>query len=114
MYRVEQTRIAGNEYTNVANMTEALNYSVQPVGHQRRATKDGYLTVLTTSLSNRLFRLSAQSSKARRHLFFCVYTIPSTDIKQTRVLEFYPGECVTKTLTDWGETLWRSDRAVSV
>ncbi|OQR70302.1 hypothetical protein BIW11_11714, partial [Tropilaelaps mercedesae] len=93
MYRVEQTRIAGNEYTNVANMTEALNYSVQPVGHQRRATKDGYLTVLTTSLSNRLFRLSAQSSKARRHLFFCVYTIPSTDIKQTRVLEFYPDVC---------------------
>ncbi|XP_022709324.1 uncharacterized protein LOC111272252 isoform X2 [Varroa jacobsoni] len=103
MYRVEQMHIAGNDYLNVDNMTQ-LNYSVQPVAEmgvvrgsdktelvnaqaqQKRAARDGYSTVLTTSLSNRHFR----SHSSSRHLFFCVYSIPSTDIKQTRVLEFYP------------------------
>ncbi|OQR72241.1 hypothetical protein BIW11_10513 [Tropilaelaps mercedesae] len=100
MYRVEQMHVAGNDYLSVDNMTQ-LNYSVQPVAEtglagemepfnaqaqQRRAARDGYSTVLTTSLSNRHFR----SHSSARHLFFCVYSIPSTDIKQTRVLEFYP------------------------
>lgn len=97
--------IPGNDYLNVDNMTQ-LNYSVQPVAEmgvvrgsdktelvnaqaqQKRAARDGYSTVLTTSLSNRHFR----SHSSSRHLFFCVYSIPSTDIKQTRVLEFYPGQ----------------------
>lgn len=93
---------------NVDNMTGQLNYSVQPIAErrladgtsevresalsvqaqQRRAARDGYSTILTTSLSNRHFR---RGHSTARHLFFCVYSIPSTDIKQTRVLEFYPG-----------------------
>ncbi|OQR72287.1 hypothetical protein BIW11_10482 [Tropilaelaps mercedesae] len=108
MYRIEQMHIAGSEYLNIDNMTGQLNYSVHPVAEtglrgdsnelresaglstqaqQRRAARDGYSTVLTTSLSNRHFR---RSHSTARHLFFCVYSIPSTDIKQTRVLEFYP------------------------
>lgn len=105
----------GGEYLNVDNMTGQLNYSVQPVAeagartdslevrepasltNQRRAAKDGYSTVLTTSLSNRHFR---RSHSTARHLFFCVYSIPSTDIKQTRVLEFYPGSGTQNTHSD--------------
>ena len=77
-----------------------VNYSVEPLGHQRMPSKDGYITILTTSMPNRHLKLSStknsadahQANIARRHLFFCVYTIPSTDIKQSRVLELYPGE----------------------
>lgn len=77
-----------------------VNYSVEPLGQQSMPSRDGYLTILTTSMPNRHFKLSStknggadahQANIARRHLFYCVYTIPSTDIKQSRVLELYPG-----------------------
>ncbi|XP_018494830.1 uncharacterized protein LOC100900492 [Galendromus occidentalis] len=97
MYRMERTQIAGSEYMTVDNLT-LVNYSVEPLGHQSMPSRDGYLTILTTSMPNRHLKLGPtkdtanthQANIARRHLFFCVYTIPSTDIKQSRVLELYP------------------------